>query len=304
MSTPIIISFADHDFDQMNAKRLLQHLKSEKSLSETMVLKLINQYGSAAATINIITQDDHSNNLTQVNQTSAAAIHKLDTRYNKRSTQDELVDLKKFIAASDCTKQVKKDALKLIENVEKRQEVNSYSGKNLAETLALVWVATKDSSSEVNPEGKPFTIIDVAYRKNLHVKSLASISNESCINALTNDSQAICFTGIHNLIVATLDHCHTDVSINALSANLLLSPAILQYVRINLEQHPQKQHIIDNWLRPESDPIIDEWLRELQPSCENKIKAEYGSLFPAKVIEEFTHPSVLDTLPIHTPNQS
>lgn len=301
MSNDILTAFMDHDFTPERASQLLNQLKIEHAIDSQKVVKMINKYGIKPSSLNSVIVDTHSNNRSEVVKSCTESVNRLSVRYHY-NTKSSIENLKTFIeTASEHNATIKSNALAIIKKFSNDTNIHSQTNKSLLETLALTYEATLDKLPEANPENSCLTEKDIQQRIENLINNLHLVYIERCVNALNNQPQETCFMGMHNDIIATLDLCHTDVKVNSLTADTLITPKVLEYVLSALEENPNKDAIIENWMEID-DPSREKWLKSIQPKCREEILITFKDTFTEEKINEFTSLDILDSLPVQYAN--
>lgn len=167
---------------------------------------------------NQFAQNKQSTHTTAVSRSVEISVHELHNRYqNQLTPQKQLNELHTHITKYYSGKQLDA-ALATLKRVQNETSIRNNIELTASEVLSLVWLGVTDKKGCV-VENQRFNDIDIRARQRILIDNLIRIQNTY------GENSPMCFVGMLNKIVETLDNIHPDVTI-AMGTHTILTVAI------------------------------------------------------------------------------
>ena len=293
----VLIGLSEINISQIKAKALLNELRQDKHLNRDSVHRIIGKYKDDKQRFNHITNDRQSNHRPEVTKSVVDSVNALKLRYPVNvSFQDTQKSMREYTELHVTDTQIKTDLETFYTRLD-TDSVHASLNMTLKECLSLVWQATHDPTPSANPDNITLSQNDIHDRVTSLLHECQRIVAYTCASELDGSTQNLCFSGMFNDLIATLNKAHSDVVINACAHHDIIPGALNEWIHNAMAKTDPHlaQQVISEWDQQDSD-VRDDWIKAHQQSCKEFLYKEFGTLFDTSVIDSYCDSTIIADL--------
>ncbi len=296
----IIISLAEVELTANKASDILNDLKKPERFTEDYFYSTLAKHYPDKPSIGYkhILNNQQSNHFNAVSYSIVKSIMSLRARYSQvpySQIKDQVIEALSKHSDQGIDRQMVIQALEMIENnqIEHQHLLNNHQCHiDLKQCASLVWQGIIDKSPSTNPLNYELSDNDIDLRILTFLRECQKIAETKCFSADETEHEVydLCFTGIFNDLIGTLDKCHEDVSVDACIHSAVVPNELTRWVKEKLEscQEPEKNIILEEWFETDSK-TRDDWIKKIQPSCQQHLRQLFTPYFKEYEIDHYSN---------------